>query len=460
MGYFRVIVYAIFLGVVFSKGAYSNSKELLLLKHAKKTQNVLKKCRSMIVYIGALERRSFSQSTKAAMYFFYSDIVAKEFLLSNIAPLGSGVIVSDSGHVVTNYHLVSGRETLKVVLNDGQIKDVKLIGYDERTNLAVLKIYGSNEKLPYASFGDSSNLETGSVVFAMGNPYGLETTVLSGFLSSSGRSAFSGELYTSLIQLDFLLSRGMSGGGVFNLRGELVGISTSIFSNKDKYHPTGMAIPSHVASKVVTDIIEYGHVNSPWLGVRVKEVLLDKQKIRGVEVVDVDDSSPAFYAGVKVGDVIVSFRNKAIVSLATLHLGIQEASIGERVTLDIIRGGSRQMLSVRLNSQGKADDTSASLGATSNLYFGMKFSTITQDLRVQYDLSPLQSGVVVHSVASGSLADLKGVSVGDVIEDVNGLKVRTLEDCIAAMRYKKNEALLFLYTKYGYKFLMLSNKKR
>lgn len=257
--------------------------------------------------------------------------------------LGSGVIFSDSGYVLTNYHVIAGANEVQVMLSDGRNSSADLVGSDPETDLAVLKI--TLDALPTITLGDSDTLQVGDVVLAIGNPYGVGQTVTQGIVSATGRKRLGINTYENFIQTDAAINPGNSGGALVNSRGELVGINTAIFSRTGGSQGIGFAIPATLARKVLTEVIEHGHVVRGWLGIsmsdlslqRANEVGLDKPY--GVVVAALFEDSPAHRAGLRPGDILLRVNREQIYDARQMLDLIARIKPGDQIDIDGIRQG-------------------------------------------------------------------------------------------------------------------------
>jgi Do/DeqQ family serine protease len=260
--------------------------------------------------------------------------------------LGSGVSVDDRGTILTNLHVVEQAQEVKVALADGREIRARLLGADRRTDLAVLRV--DKESLPHVPLGDSEKMEVGDVVLAIGNPFGLGETVTMGIISAMGRGSLGLADYEDFIQTDAAINPGNSGGALVNTRGEVIGISTAIYSRSGGYQGIGFAIPSNMARDVLESIVKYGRVVRGYPGLAVQNLTpelaraFDLGDARGAVVAGVDPDGPAAQAGLKRGDVIVSFRGRPVVSDNDLRTQLSRLKPGDRATLEIVRPDGRR----------------------------------------------------------------------------------------------------------------------
>lgn len=344
--------------------------------------------------------------------------------------LGSGVILSQDGYLVTNNHVIKGAERLEITLNDNRTFDATVVGSDAATDLALLKIDATG--LPVIPMGDSDDLKIGEWVLAVGNPFGFTSTVTAGIVSAKARSlsgARGGQMtIESYIQTDAAVNPGNSGGALVNTNGELVGINTAIYSQTGNYAGYSFAIPASIVTKVVADIKEYGTVQRAVLGVSFRELtpaLAKEKNISGVNdgiyVEEVLERSAAFEAGIEPGDIIVDINNQPTHSTAQLQEQMARLRPGDEIEIGYIRAGSHQRVKATLrNSSGSTEVAKA--GDFSEL--GCAFKALTAD---ELRRLGLKSGVKVSGLTSGKFREA-GISEGFIIIDINGQRIRTVED--------------------------------
>ncbi len=368
--------------------------------------------------------------------------------------LGSGVIIDSAGYILTNNHVVADADDILVRLPDEREFAAKVVGKDSKTDLALIRIEGAGT-LPAAQMGDSDKAEVGSWVIAIGNPFGLETTVTAGIISAKGRIIGSGP-YDNFLQTDAAINPGNSGGPLFNLDGDVIGINTAIFSRSGGNMGIGFAIPVNMAKAVLEQLKSTGRVTRGWLGVRIQAVThelakaLGLSKRQGALVASVEAGSPAQKAGIIAGDVVVRFNGHEIAHMNELPAIVAETSIGKTVQVDVIRAGKSLTLDVVVAElKEKAGEVAAAdKGDASS--FGVSVRTLTPELREQLDLDESVRGVVVSAVEGGSNAAAAGVQVKDVIAEINRKPVRDIADFRRALQNAKaDDALLILLFRAG-----------
>ncbi|MEE3025677.1 MAG: DegQ family serine endoprotease [Pseudomonadota bacterium] len=352
--------------------------------------------------------------------------------------LGSGFIIDDAGIVVTNFHVIENAEEITVTLSDETVFTAEVLGQDQKTDIAVLKIDPGDTELTAVPFGDSDSLRVGDWVLAIGNPFGLGGTVTAGIVSARGRDIGNGP-YDDFIQTDASINRGNSGGPLFNVEGEVIGINTAIFSQTGGSVGIGFAISSKLAKRVTTQLAEYGTTRRGWLGVFIQEVTPDIAESLGLDeatgalVSTVNESSPAQAAGLEPGDVIISFDGKAIEKMRDLPRIVAETEIGATVAVELIRNGSRMSVDVTLGELEKAElvgivGEESQGDAESFEKLGFSVDNLNAELAAELGLDENIRGVVVTEVEEGSPAFDKGLQPGDVIKRFGQRRVENAAD--------------------------------
>ena len=354
------------------------------------------------------------------------------------ASLGSGFIIDESGIVVTNFHVIENAEEITVTLSDETVFTAKVLGQDQKTDIAVLKIDPGDVKLTAVPFGDSDSLRVGDWVLAIGNPFGLGGTVTAGIVSARGRDIGNGP-YDDFIQTDASINRGNSGGPLFNTDGEVIGINTAIFSQTGGSVGIGFAISSNLAKRVTSQLAEFGTTRRGWLGVFIQEVTPEIAESLGLDdavgalVSTVNENSPAEAAGLEPGDVIVSFDGKMIDRMKDLPRIVAETEIGKTVPVMVIRNGSKIEVEVTLGELEKAElvgivKEEAGGNTESFEKLGFSVENLTADLAVELGLDAETRGVVVTDVVDGGPAFTKGLRVGDIIKRFGQRRVEDAAD--------------------------------
>jgi serine protease Do len=344
--------------------------------------------------------------------------------------LGSGFIVDTSGIVVTNNHVIADADEISIIMNDGSKFKAELVGVDKKTDLAVLK-FKPTKPLVAVKFGDSDKLRLGEWVIAIGNPFSLGGTVTAGIVSARNRDINSGP-YDSYIQTDAAINRGNSGGPLFNLDGEVIGVNTLIISPSGGSIGIGFAVPSKTVAGVVDQLRQFGELRRGWLGVRIQQVTdeiaesLNIKPARGALIAGVDDKGPAKPAGIEPGDVIVTFDGKEIKEPKDLSRVVADTAVGKEVDVVIIRKGAEQNLKVTLGRLDDGDKAAPAAAKTqepaekpvTQKALGLDLASLSKDLRSRYKIKDSVKGVIITSVDTASDAADKRLSAGEVIVEV------------------------------------------
>jgi serine protease Do len=359
--------------------------------------------------------------------------------------LGSGFIIDADGSILTNNHVVENAQKILVKLSDEQEYEAKVVGRDPKTDIAIIKI-NTQTGLTAASLGDSDNLEVGEWVMAIGNPFGLDSTVTSGIVSAKGRHIGQGP-YDNFIQTDASINPGNSGGPLINLRGEVVGINTAIFSRSGGNIGIGFAIPINLVKELLPQLRGKGKVTRGYLGVLIQKVTpeiadsLGMDKGRGALVANVSKDGPAEKAGVKVGDVIIEFDGKEIKDSGDLPIIVARTPVDRRVRMKVLRDKKELQLTV---SVGELKDEEVVASAPEKGELGMTVQRLTPQIAESLGLERAD-GVVVSAVDPGSAADEAGIRRGDVILEVDRKPIRNIDEykkSLAGIRKGKGVLLL------------------
>ncbi|HLI86407.1 MAG TPA: DegQ family serine endoprotease [Bryobacteraceae bacterium] len=372
--------------------------------------------------------------------------------------LGSGAIVRPDGYILTNYHVISGAQNIKVDLSNRQTYSAKLIGSDPPSDLAVLKI--SAGTLPALEMGNSDDVRVGDVCLALGNPLGVGETVTSGIISAKQRSTgLSGGNFEDFLQTDAPINKGNSGGPLVNTRGQMIGIDSEIISTTGASIGIGFAIPSNMAGAVMDQLIRTGKVQRGMLGISIQPVTSDiasslgLKQVRGVLVNSVTAGDPGDKAGIKAGDVIVKFNGQDVNDPNTLRNEVSQTKPGTAVTLSIVRNGVEQEihatvaeLTPKTAPGGSGQSESQGQGPEK---LGVTVAPLTPDTARQLNLPPSTQGLLIDSVDPSGPAALAGLMAGDVIQEVNRQRVRTIQDLQKALTASGNRPPLFLVNRNG-----------
>ncbi|MGH6872743.1 MAG: DegQ family serine endoprotease [Rhizomicrobium sp.] len=355
-----------------------------------------------------------------------------------VTSLGSGFVIDPSGLIVTNNHVIDSAEQITVTLNDGTSLPAKVVGRDEKTDLALLKVKPA-KPLASAHFGDSNKARVGDWVVAIGNPFGLGSTVTAGIVSARNRDIAAGP-YDDFIQTDAPINRGNSGGPLFDMDGNVIGINSVIYSPSGGSVGIGFAIPSNMARDVVGQIERYGSPRRGWMGVRVQSVTDDIAQGMGLAsatgalVAEVTPGGPAAKAGLQAGDVIVGFDGKAVPDSRTLPRVVADAPVGKNAEVQFVRNGQKQTARVtvaRLEDEDKPADASKPASAPApkaGKLLGFSLSTLDGAARAKYHVPADVQGVLITAVDPDSQAGEKNFRPGDVIVTMQNQPVRSPDD--------------------------------
>jgi serine protease Do len=370
--------------------------------------------------------------------------------------LGSGVIVSSDGYVLTNDHVIDKATDIKVFLADKREFPGKVVGADPQTDIAVVKI--SATALPTVPFGDSSKLQVGDYAFAIGNPFGVGETATMGIISATGRNGLDIEDYEDFIQTDAAINPGNSGGALINARAQLIGINTAILTGGGGGNQgIGFAIPINMAKHVMEEILKNGKVVRGYIGIGIQEVTPDLGKAfnvpaeKGALVGNVEPNSPGAKAGLQRGDVITDLDGQAISSPNDLRLKVGAMTPGTVVHLKVVRNGESRDVSVALGEAptSKGAGSAAGGGAENSPMRGVQVGELTADIRQQLSLPPDVRGVVVNAVPDDSPAADAGLQRGDVIEQINRQPVNSVTDYDRLIRQAGKQTILLLVNRSG-----------
>lgn len=348
--------------------------------------------------------------------------------------LGSGFIIDGNGYIITNNHVVDKAESISITLSDDTKTEARVIGKDPKTDLALIKIE-TKRPLNAVKFGDSDKIRVGDWVLAIGNPFGLGSSVTAGIVSAKSRDIESGP-YDSFIQTDASINQGNSGGPMFNLQGEVIGISSAIFSTTGASQGVGFAIPANLAGWVISQLKEHGEVKRGWIGIKIQPntpEIADSLGIsanQGVVVSGVTEQGSAQKAGLQAGDIVLSFNRQPIDNTKNLSRLIAETKIGTPAPIEIWRSGQKQTLTVPIELMPEETPLSAAKETASDAaetpdngeslnIIGFTVKEISPELAERYKLAPSTSGVVVTDILPNSDASRKGIKIGDIIVKID-----------------------------------------
>ncbi|TLY15442.1 MAG: DegQ family serine endoprotease [Nitrospirae bacterium] len=362
--------------------------------------------------------------------------------------MGSGVIVSPDGYIITNNHVIDGARELTITLPDKREFKGKVIGTDPKTDLALIKVEAQG--LPSVPWGDSSKLQVGEYVLAVGNPFGLNSTVTLGIVSALGRGRMGITQYEDFIQTDAAINPGNSGGALVNARGELVGINTAIFSQTGGYQGVGFAVPTSMAQPVSESLMKTGKVVRGYLGVGIQEVTQDLAKSFGLKqaqgalVSDVNEDSPAEQAGIKQGDVITGYQGSPVEDPVALQRKVTRTPVGTKATVKVARNGHEMDLAVMIGEQPDTVKIArAEQGSSEHPLAGVAVQELDRQTARDLGLTKKTQGVVVTDVEPDSLASQAGLAPGDVIREINKQPVQS----VVLLLINRRGASLFLSVK-------------
>jgi serine protease Do len=374
--------------------------------------------------------------------------------------LGSGVIVSAKGLILTNNHVIDHAAAIKVTTSDDTEYDAELVGADPKADLAVLRLKGKPTGLVPLAFGSSSKLRLGEVVLAIGNPLAVGQTVTMGIISAKGRGNVHIADYEDFLQTDAAINPGNSGGALVNLRGELVGINTAIASQTGGYQGIGFAIPSDMASPIMRMLIEKGKVTRGWMGVGIQDVdhqmaaTLDLGTNRGVVLTQIEAGSPAAKAGLHRGDVIVGIGGKPTLTSGSLRNAVAALAPGQTVAVEFFRDKQKRTANVTFveapagssaGRGGEDDDVETAPGDGGKL--GLRVAPLSGQARRKYDVpAEVDHGVVVTGVAEDGVAAQLGFSPGDVILEINRQPIKSAADLERAVKKGPKQLAMLVYS--------------
>jgi len=365
--------------------------------------------------------------------------------------LGSGVIVSPEGYILTNNHVIDGATDVRVTLSDKREFKATIVGADPKTDVAVLKIDAKN--LTPITIGDSSKVQVGDVALAIGDPFGVGQTVTKGIISATGRGGLGIEDYEDFLQTDAPINPGNSGGALINDRGELVGINTAIISHgSGGSQGIGFAVPSNLARQVMDQVLKNGHVTRAYLGIYPQDVTpamakaFGEKEAQGIVVGDVSADSPAQKAGIQRGDIILAVNGKPVSDSNQLRMSISMMQPGAEIKLKMLRNGSEHDATVQLAempTESAKADTSDDQGGSKTLD-GVEVSNLNLSIARQLNLPSSTRGVVVTDVDPSSRMADSGLQKGDVIQEVNHQPVRNVTEFQSAVRKAGSDPLLLV----------------
>ncbi|HEU0117358.1 MAG TPA: DegQ family serine endoprotease, partial [Alphaproteobacteria bacterium] len=375
--------------------------------------------------------------------------------------LGSGFIIDPSGFIVTNNHVIQDADEITVILQDDTNLTATVIGRDKKTDLALLKV-NNKKPLPAVSWGDSDKVRVGDWIMAIGDPYGLGGTVTAGIISARARDIQSGP-YDEYLQTDAPINRGNSGGPMFNMDGDVIGINTAIFSPSGGSIGIGFAIPSSLAKNVIDQVRDHGHIRRGWLGVHIQSVTQDiadslgLEKPRGALVSSVTPDGPAAKAGVQPGDVILNFDGKEVPEMRRLPLMVAETDVDKNAPMTVYRKGEKVELKVKIGEMSGKEETAdeendkeSAPAPTPNTEkvedLGINVAPLTDSLRTKFGVKKDVNGLIVTNVSSDGIAADQGIEAGDVITEAAQENLKAAKELVELVKKAKkdNKPLLLL----------------
>ena len=391
-----------------------------------------------VVHIDVTQRREISNpmlpynNDPFFRFFFNGPSVPRKFK-QELKGLGTGMLIDNQGHILTNNHVVAGATELKVLLVDGNSYAAKVVGTDPKTDLAVISIQ-PDKTLPTVAFGDSDQMEVGDWVVAIGHPRGLDQTVTQGIISAKHRrGVMDPSSYQDYLQTDAAINPGNSGGPLINLDGKVIGVNAAIATDSGGFEGIGFAIPSNMAVHVAQQLIDHGKVARGWLGVSIADIGPDKVESmhlkdnKGALVADVVTDGPADKAGLKKDDVVISYQGHSIQDAAALQAAVADTTIGGTAGVTVMRDGKAKELTVHI---GNLEDALHKIAASLEDRLGVVVRPLTADETRRYGLQPDQ-GVAIESIRSDGLLAKAGFEKDDVIAEINNIKVQGVAGFVA-----------------------------
>lgn len=378
-----------------------------------------------------------------------------------LSTIGSGFIISKDGYIVTNYHVIENTEEILASLHDGQKYKAKIVGIDKKTDLALLKI-SPKKDLKFATFGDSNKARIGDWTIVIGNPYGLGSSVTTGILSARGRNITNGK-NDDFLQTDAAINKGNSGGPIFDINGQVIGISTAIFSPSGGNVGIGFATPSSSAKKIIKDLKEHGEVVRGWIGVSVQNVSkelarsMNMRMAKGAFIVEVEKDGPADKAGILQTDIIIQIDDQDIMEMQQLPKIISSYEIGKKAKIKILRQGEIEIIKVKIDKMKNSEDREENIAISKEQkiksqateILGLSLAELSAKVRKNNFRSTVE-GLMIVDIKKDSEASKKGILIGDVIISANQTKVKSVKDLKKIIKKlpKKNN-LIFLFIKRG-----------
>ncbi len=390
---------------------------------------------------------------------------------------GSGVVIDSRGYILTNNHVVEDASDIKVTFPDGREVPATIVGTDPKTDLAVIKVKVENGPLPAIAWGSYEVLRVGDVVLALGSPFGLKSSVSFGIISALGRGSVGITEYEDFIQTDAAINPGNSGGALVNMKGELIGINTAIFSRTGGSEGVGFAIAVSIAKDIANSLIESGKVVRGWMGVAIQELTpalaqsfqLPEGQQGGVLISEVHEDGPSAKAGLQRGDVILKYDNEVVKDVNHLRNIVARTKVGKQKEITVLREGKETTLNLVLGERpsdqvlAKASppgETPPAISKLDNVLSGLTVEAISADHRSQFGIAEDAKGVVVTKVEAGSVVEAAGIQPGDLIQEVSRTVVKSLDDYQQiATKIGKEELVVLLVNRRGNNLFVAVNPK-
>lgn len=464
----RVFILALCFALLGTQSFAKNSTEISILEQSSKAiVSIVKKAKPAVVHIKVEKTTQRSSAHNQLPEEMFNHPFFEQFFgpSQRRAPKkeykqrgqGSGFIISKDGYILTNNHVVEGADIIKVTLSDDRNFDAKVIGTDPQSDVALIKIEDP-QNLPVIPLGDSSSLEVGEWVIAIGNPFGLSQTVTVGVVSATGRSSVGINEYENFIQTDAAINPGNSGGPLLNGQGEVIGINTALFSRTGGYMGIGFAIPINMAKSIEKQLQQHGKVTRGWLGVVIQDVnedLADSFGLKtanGILISEVQQNSPASAAGLQQGDVITHLNNKELENVSDLRNRVAMLSPESKAVLLVIRDSRDKKIQVTIGAQ-PADFSQRGMNSINSVSkslekFGLTLQELTSDLSDKFGYKK-NSGLIISDVVAGSSAEAAGLKAGHLIEEVNRMKIGNFKELARALKTAENSSKILLRVRSG-----------
>ena len=432
------IVVLVLVSIVFSSFIYCDSRAIAkqqVIDLSTAISKVAKENIPAVVHIDVIQRKEVVnpfypfENDPFFRYFFGGPQMPRKFK-QELRGLGTGMIMDKDGYILTNNHVVAGANEIKVLLASGERYPAKLIGTDPKTDLAVIKI-SADKPLPHVTFGDSDKVQVGQWVVAIGHPRGLDQTVTQGIISAKHRRGIMDpSSYQDYLQTDAAINPGNSGGPLLNLQGEVIGVNAAIVTQSGGFEGIGFAIPSNMALHIAHELIAHGKVRRGWLGVSVQNLTPELaeafhvKRNKGAVIADVVNEGPADKAGIKRGDIVISYNGRAVADASSLRNMVALTPVGKKVDMEILRRGKKKTISVKVGSLEEALKMRLS---SLKERLGVEVRPVTDKDVDRYGLGARQGVVIIWVDPKGPLGKA-GFEVDDMILEINGRTIRGVDD--------------------------------